>query len=954
MYKNYTREELIHKMNKLEKENKILKKSLSDGDFFKILDAIPVPIFFKNIEGRYIFCNQAFADYDNIPREKIIGASTYDLFPFEQAKQYEKDDKELFVSKGSTTFPHSAIINGKNRHFLVYRSYIDKKNLEQDGVIGVIIDLTDKKSIESRLFESESRYKTLFENAQIGIYQTSVEGNILEANPAIIKMLEFDSFEDLQKRNLETEKVYVQSMRSKFKSLIEKDGFVKDLESIWKTKYNELIIVKETARAIYNTEGRITHYEGFVENITERKIAESKLKENEKFFRNISENMLEMISLADADGTFKYVSESHFKYLQYKPEDLIGKNIFELMHPDDLQRIQAVFKEMLDKKISGQDELRYKKADGSYLWIEVSGKFILNQDGEIESVVFVSRDIEERRKSRQNLKFLSNTALTFLGLTVEHDTFNFIGKQLHRHLPNCLVLVTQYYKESNQLELKNLFGFDSIIEKILKFIGKHPVGLKMSLDLKELDFYNGKLNKIEIKKFRNYIDKIPPLLFDQLVKLININDFYYIGLTIENTLYGNIGIIPLNNSVIEDFKTIETFVYQASITLYRQEIEKQLEEAKELAIKADKLKSEFLANMSHEIRTPMNGILGFAQLLSKKEYDDDYTKKYLNIIHNNSKLLLNLINDIIDISKIEAEQLIIKNTEVCIHDICNDIYTTFSSQLNNNTNKEVQLRFAENKECKKTVLTDKNRLHQILVNLIGNAVKFTHHGFIEFGYHIQKNKEFIEFYVKDTGIGISEEHQKIIFDRFKQADSTSTRKYGGTGLGLAISKQLTELMGGKIWLESEINKGSEFKFIIPYQPVKSKPIIEEAVLSTKELNTKTILIVEDDYTSFLFLETILNLQGAKVLHAHSASACFEILHLHPKIDLILMDIQLPKMNGYEATKLIRKEYKEIPIIAQTANAMEGDREKALEAGCNDYITKPINQMELIDKIQSLI
>ena len=695
---------------------------------------------------------------------------------------------------------------------------------------------------------------------------------------------------------------------------------------------------------------------GIITNISNKKIAENELKKQEEFYQNIMNNMLDMISLTDKSGNFIYASPAHERFLGYSFEYLKDKNVFDFVHPDDLEKVITVYKEKFKNDESGKAQYRYKKSNGRYIWLESTGRFVTDKKGNKDTIVFVTRDISERKKSQENLKFLSNSALTLLSLTLQDDIFDFIGKQLYHYIPNSLIIITEYNKTKNHLEIKSFQGLNSYAEKILNLIGRHPIGMKMNLDLSELDFKNGKLNKIEISKFRNKIEDLPASLFDKLIKILNINDFYYLGLSIENNLYGNIGIIPLESNKIEDKNTVETFVYQASIALYRQNIEKELEIAKEQAVQADKLKSEFLANMSHEIRTPMHGILGFSGLLAKKNYQDSNTNKFLNIIYNNSNLLLNLINDIIDISKIEANQLKIVEVESDVEEICKNLHSTFSNQLSTLNKKDIRLLFKNSSNTfNPKIIIDENRLNQVLYNLIGNALKFTHIGFIEYGFRLQKNGSFIEFYVKDTGIGISNEDQEIIFERFKQVDSTSTKKYSGTGLGLAITKQLVEMMGGQIWLESKVDKGSEFRFTIPYKPIdKSTVKHTQRKHEKKELLNKILLIVDDDYASFLLVDAFLRNLGAKIIRAKDANEAFEIIKNEQHIDIILMDIQLPNLNGYEATRIIRKDFPDIPIIAQTANAMEGDKEKALKAGCNDYITKPINYNQLIEKLKYYI
>ncbi len=963
MYENFSKEELIKKINDLEKENQFLNQVFLKGSFSRFLDAIPVPIFYKNKAGKYIFCNKAFADFENLPKEKIVGATAFDLFDREKAEKYVNTDKEIIQKESGVTFKQTVQINGVDKHLLIHRSYISFPEIKESGIIGVLLDISEQTKSEVELAKSEEKLRSFVNQSYEGIVIMNRKGIIVDWNNAMHDLTGIKAEITLGKKFIDIAPLYFPNLKKP--------------EALEKLKYQLVEISQNINSDLFNKAFDITLLNGqkqkiysqqvlfpiqfkndyliasITTNISNKKIAETKLQQQEEFYKNIMENMLDMISLADTNGNFKYVSPAHKRFLGYNTNTLLNKSIFEFIHPDDKERIINLVSDKIAKQESGKTEYRYKKADGNYIWLESTGKFIVNDQGEIETIVLVTREIEERKKSQENLKFLSNSALTFLSLTLKDDIFDFIGKQLKHFIPRALIVVNQYNPEKNQIEIKKLEGANTYIEKILSTIGKHPVGLKMNVDIPELDLKNARINKIPLKTFTNHVIDIPSNIINRAFEYLNIKDFYYIGLTIENILFGNIGIIPLNNSTIDNQNTIETFVYQASIALYRQQIERELEIAKEKAEQADRLKSEFLANMSHEIRTPMNGILGFSQLLTRKKYADDNTNKYLSIIYNNSNLLLNLINDIIDISKIEADQLKIVDVETDIHQVCTNLYTTFSAQLNDTAKKEISLIF-DNKERETDfkMLTDENRLNQILYNLIGNAIKFTHKGKIEFGYKVNELNKSIEFYVKDTGIGISEANQKVIFERFKQADSTSTKKYGGTGLGLTISKQLVEMMGGKIWLRSELNKGSEFKFTLPYVKIEKKESTQADILSKdKKLENKNILIVEDDAASYFLVKEILSNYKLKIFRSENARDAIDILHSTPNMDLILMDIQLPAMNGYDATRIIKKDFPGIPVIAQTANAMEGDRQKALDAGCSDYITKPLSYHDLIEKIR---
>ncbi len=388
----------------------------------------------------------------------------------------------------------------------------------------------------------------------------------------------------------------------------------------------------------------------------------------------------------------------------------------------------------------------------------------------------------------------------------------------------------------------------------------------------------------------------------------------------------------------------------------RHNAQQELIKAKEKAEESDRLKSAFLANMSHEIRTPMNGILGFTELLKRPDLSGEKQRDYIHIIRQSGERLINIINDIIDISKIESGVVTVDFSDFNLDELLDFMYSFFKPEADL---KGIGF------TCRKPdqsgmvfIRSDHEKLSDILTNLLKNAIKFTKSGFIEFGYHLKG--QVLEFYVKDSGTGVAKEHIELIFERFRQGSDSLSREYEGAGLGLSIAKAYTELLGGGIRVESEYQKGCVFHFTIPWVPVKgitehvpepvSAPVASpESVAKKQDL---TILIVEDDEASGLYLFLTLKNLYSKVLLVESGLEAVNLCKSDPSVRVVLMDLKMPGMSGFEATKLIREFNKELIIIAQTAFAFKSDRDLAINAGCNDYISKPIKPEDLINMINS--
>lgn len=384
----------------------------------------------------------------------------------------------------------------------------------------------------------------------------------------------------------------------------------------------------------------------------------------------------------------------------------------------------------------------------------------------------------------------------------------------------------------------------------------------------------------------------------------------------------------------------------------RKKAERELTLAKEKAEENERLKSAFLANMSHEIRTPMNGILGFLELLKEPNLSDTSREKYIEIVNKSGKRLLNTINDIIEISKIDSKQISVQKSRFSISKLLGDLVTFFQPEAYKKGLFLESYIPEENIEIE----SDKAKLESVFTNLIKNAIKFTTEGTITVKLELTKKQLVIR--VKDTGSGISSTKQKNIFERFVQGETALTRPYEGSGLGLSITKEYVSLLNGEISLKSELGRGSTFSVIFNKDVlnISDNAATDEIIkqdITKKKTESKVILVAEDDFISYQFLNTILNGGRFELIWAKDGNEAIEIA-LNRPIDLILMDAKMPNTNGFDATKRILREKPGLPIIMQTAYAMSGDREKALNCGCVDYISKPILKDLLLEKINKII
>jgi len=591
-----------------------------------------------------------------------------------------------------------------------------------------------------------------------------------------------------------------------------------------------------------------------------------------------------------------------------------------------------------------QSKLKYQepldKPDGSMMWVETNKLPLLDKNGNVIGLLGTYEDITDRKLSEQKIRKQS-------------EEIQQKNRELRKHiteLKKATSLIIQSQKKLNKAqEISNSGSWSWDPESNIIEFSENGCRL---LGLDKSHF------KLELEKLKSFIHPDDLIEFISRIKKSLENDvpfdFELRIIKPDKSQWYAHAVGSLLRNIKGDLKTVEG---QFSDITLRKQSEMELIKAKERAEESDRLKSAFLANMSHEIRTPMNAIIGFTQLLADPNIASNKKEEFIKIITHNGQTLIRLIDDIIDIARIEAGQLTINNAECHLNVLLSELQKQFLEIVQTVGKKNIDIILDIPSE-KIICYTDAFRLRQVLSNLIDNAIKFTNEGYIEIGLRKTDDNKLL-FFVRDTGIGIPEDKRKLVFDRFRQLEEADTRSYGGTGLGLTISQNLVRMLNGEIHVDSNPGEGSTFHFALPL------PILEidkqSELIQKKDLfeykNTwkdKIFLIAEDDKYNFRIIEELLRITNVTIIHAWNGKEVLEELGKNNKFDLILMDIRMPVMNGLIAAQEIRKTFPDIIIIAQTAYANEEDKHLCLAAGCNDYVSKPIDKNQLLNTIRKYL
>ena len=860
--------------------------------------------------GVLVETNEQFVEICGKPRNEIIGKHISQLFPPDVMN--EKPLRFDLLLEGRTIVMERKLLRPDGRYVDIE---MHSKRMPDGGYQSIIRDITTRLRERENLSEMEETLRRLYGESTDPILLLA-DNVYIDCNPAALKIL-----------NIASKEMLVNKAPWEISPDIQPDGFpsqqktMEHVEIATKNGFNrfEWVHLKHDGSELpvevlltpIIIKGRTVYYVIW-HDISERKQREKALLESEARFRMVTTNIQAIVFTLDKNGVFLLSEGKGLAKLGLKPGEVVGISAIEFYKQYPLV-VEAIQESLTGKAVRETFFLENSFFDTIY-----TPQF--DSHGVLEGVVGLAIDVSEKKQAED---------------VIELERVYF--QQLFQSAAEGIVLL-----DNDQCVIKinaefcHIFGYTDE-ELVGELLDQHiiPPNLYFESRIIFQQLKNGQPVSLETVRRRKDGSLVNVSLMAKPI--------FFKGNQI--AAYGIYRDITSRKLAEEEIVRKNQEIELQNIALYS---------AKERAEESDRLKSAFLANMSHEIRTPMNGIIGFFQLLWDNDLSNEERDQYVGIIQSSGNQLLTLINDLIDISRIEAKQITITAVETNINTLLTDLHRNFSPKATAQQLRfEITQMLAESDSC---IMVDNGRLKQVLANLLSNALKFTPAGSIEFG--CVNRDGAIEFFVKDTGIGIDARHQQTIFERFIQVETEMSRQYGGTGLGLAISKALVNLMGGAMWLESEIGVGSVFYFTIPLVHTSKKVDAPENLYNAPQVLTlcseKKILIVEDDLVNRLLLVELLDNPSVKVLTAQNGLEALDLVEKDRSIDLVLMDIKMPVMDGVEATMIIRKNGGTMPIIAQSAYAQTSDIVRALEAGCSDYITKPIDSKDLYVKLNQYL
>lgn len=883
----------------------------SENKFRSLVDQAAEMLFLHDTEGNIIDVNKAAETHTGYTKAQLTQMNITNIDPLASER---RDMKYYWKRSLSSDQAIRFESTHQRKDGSVYPAEITVSRVRLSGgnyILALARNITERKKAEKELKESEEKYRLIVENANDGIEITQND-RIIFCNSRFAEMLGY-TVEEL--KNIPFSQIFTGSAKKELYERHEKRKAEIPLDDHYETRFRK----KDGTKIDVSVNYEIIDYRGkpatfaIIRDITEEKKAEQTLIESEQKYRRLFETMSQGVVYQNAKGEIFSANTAAERILGLSLDQMKGRTSIdpEWKSVDKNNNVlpgnehPAMLALKSGKKVENFIQGIFNPRLNDYVWINVSATPLYRENEARPYQVYSTfLDITNERKAE-------------LALQESQRQFSTMIDNLNGVVYRCLndrYWTMEYMSDA----IREITGYPAG-----DFIGNAKRAYVTVIAAEDRKRIRSEINTA-VKAKRRFTVEYRIRTSDGETRWV-----WERGKAVSRK----------NNTTI-----LEGFIVDIS---ERKAEELELLQAKQKAEESDRLKSAFLANMSHEIRTPMNSIMGFLNLLQKPELSDDKKDNYIDIVKKSSVRLLNTINDIIEIAKIESGHVDIHPENIRVSSLFDYFYNFFKPETDH---KKLQLRLNNTVEKDRDLIrTDRNKLESILNNFMSNALKFTDKGFIELGCSIKN--DHITFYVADSGTGIHPEKAEAIFDRFVQADMEISRSYEGSGLGLSIARAYAKMLGGEIHVESMPGRGSTFYISLPLETAESRDTARDINKSSKPVRNsgknKCLLVAEDDETSFIYIEAVLQTENFSVLRAENGEEAVKLCKENPHIDLVLMDLKMPVMNGYEATEKIREFNKNLPVVAQTAYALQGDKKKALAAGCDDYITKPITAEDLL-------
>lgn len=888
-------------------------------------------------------CNEKFCEITGYTAEMLRG-KPFDTLLLPEDRAFHHPTLALLNETGQNHTMVQRLINRNGNIIYVKRvlSAVMDKSGRPAYYIAFVEDITVQKQAEEALSQQQNLLNRILNDFTELLIRWKPDGTIVFSNKAYNEYysqshsseIKNNLFDGLPEEAIGRLKAHISQLSPENQVILEKHETLTKAGPRWHLW---------TDRGIFDEQGNLIEIQSIGLDITELEKTSIEAQTQQTFFEELFNNSPYALVFLNSNHVVLRINKAFTKVFGYTPDEAIGKPIYELVVPEGMY---SDWSKLISNVLRGEEifaETIRKRKDGSLLEVRLTGRPVYLR-GKLLGIFGIYEDITQQKQNQRHLQRHAHLSELILSITQSpsmdyRNMLNKTVKETTRLLDADFGIIFEYrphrketimhaYTDSFETECSMLSRLTEILEEpgnmILQMLNtNHPIVLQEQ-------------NRDEAA------------LMEQLCPGKGVKSMMLIPASYEGHLSAALIVGSLNKNHFAAHNLTEGTLLMDAVwrSVEQQRLVQELRKALQKAEESEKLKSSFLATMSHELRTPLNAIIGFSSLIDESMAMEDIMES-VRTIQASGNHLLNLINDMFHLSALEAGQFSVSAETISVSRFFSEIKDFISSYQQVENKQNLQIRYLPDPSAGDLkIVTDTQKLNDILVNLIKNAIKFTDEGVVEYGYKV--NNDTITFFVKDTGVGIPEDKFEVIFEKFRQGDDSSTRRHGGTGIGLTLVNGLTELLGGRVYFESTVGKGSTFYVEIPIQlrPEKLQESSDESI----NLQGYTLVVVEDEMTNYQLIESILKKYQPQLVHFLDGESAVRYVESGKPVDLILMDIRLPGIDGLEATRQIRKLRPDLPIIAQTAYAMAGDRERTLAAGCNDYISKPFRRQQMVNLI----